>query len=53
MQKKAARLCCAILLMAVAIAASMGLMSAVFAAQSLRTPDTPVSYTHLTLPTIA
>ena len=39
MQKKAARLCCAILLMAVAIAASMGLMSAVFAAQSLRTPD--------------
>ena len=40
MQKKAARLCCAILLMAVAIAASMGLMSAVFAAQSLRTPDT-------------
>ena len=39
MQKKAARLCCAILLMAVAIAASMGLMSAVFAAQSLRTPE--------------
>ena len=39
MQKKAARLCCAILLMAVAIAASMGLMSAVFAAQNLRVPE--------------
>ena len=39
MQKKAARLCCAIVLMAVAIAASMGLMSAVFAAQNLRVPE--------------
>ena len=53
MQKKAARLCCAILLMAVAIAASMGLMSAVFAAQSLRTPDTQAAEAPTEAPTTA